>query len=98
VLQLRFPHRALLRPEEIVRLFALVDLGLNRLVVPVLAQIFELNRTLAKILAVFPMFASNYRGRRKLVFDGSLSRGWAPAASRHDSTLPDRLKRSILIP
>jgi putative flippase GtrA len=59
------------RPEEIVRLFviALVGLGLNSVMVLLLAWILGLNPTLAKILAVFPVFAWNYIGRRTLVFD-----------------------------
>jgi putative flippase GtrA len=61
------------RPEEIVRLFiiALVGLGLNTVVVLLLAKILEFDPTLAKILAVFPVFAWNYFGRRAMVFDGS---------------------------
>jgi putative flippase GtrA len=63
------------RPEEIGRLFmiALVGLGLNSLAVLLLTRFLEFNPTLAKILAVLPVFAWNYLGRRKLVFDGSLS-------------------------
>ena len=65
------------RPEEIVRLFiiALVGLGLNSIVVLLLAQILEFDPTLAKILAVFPVFAWNYVGRRAMVFDGTPSPG-----------------------
>jgi putative flippase GtrA len=61
------------RQEEIVRLFmiAVVGLGLNTAVVLVLAKILRLDPTLAKILAVFPVFAWNYLGRRAMVFDGS---------------------------
>jgi putative flippase GtrA len=61
------------RREEIVRLFiiALVGLGLNSVVVLLLAQILEFDPTLAKILAVFPVFGWNYLGRRAMVFDGS---------------------------
>jgi putative flippase GtrA len=68
------------RPEEIVRLFiiALVGLGLNTAAVLLLAKILRLDPTLAKILAVFPVFAWNYLGRRAMVFDGSL-----PAAMTH---------------
>lgn len=60
------------RPEEIARLFliALVGLGLNSLVVFLLARILQFSPTLAKIIAVLPVFAWNYLGRRKLVFDG----------------------------
>jgi putative flippase GtrA len=70
------------RPEEIARLFliALVGLGLNSLVVLFLARILELNPTLSKIVAVFPVFAWNYLGRRKLVFEENLSPVRAPVA------------------
>ena len=63
------------RPEEIVRLFiiALVGLSLNSMVVLLLAQILEFDPTLAKILAVVPVFAWNYLGRRTMVFDGTPS-------------------------
>jgi putative flippase GtrA len=61
------------RPEEIARLFtiALVGLGLNTAVVLVLAKILLFDQTLAKILAVFPVFAWNYLGRRAMVFGGT---------------------------
>jgi putative flippase GtrA len=61
------------RPEEIVRLFiiAFVGLGLNTTVVLLLAKILLFDPTLAKTLAVFPVFAWNYLGRRAVVFDGS---------------------------
>jgi putative flippase GtrA len=61
------------RPEEIVRLFmiAFVGLGLNTAVVLLLAKIVQFDPTLAKILAVFPVFAWNYLGRRAMVFDGT---------------------------
>ena len=61
------------RPEEIIRLFiiALVGLGLNTAVVLLLAEILKLDPTLAKILAVVPVFAWNFLGRRALVFDGT---------------------------
>jgi putative flippase GtrA len=63
------------RPEEIVRLFiiALVGLGLNTAAVLLLAKILRLDPTLAKILAVFPVFAWNFLGRRTAVFDGAPS-------------------------
>jgi putative flippase GtrA len=63
------------RPEEIVRLFiiALVGLGLNTAAVLFLAKILRLDPTLAKILAVFPVFAWNYLGRRTAVFEGAPS-------------------------
>jgi putative flippase GtrA len=61
------------RSEEIVRLFiiALVGLGLNSTVVLLLANILDFDPTLAKILAVFPVFAWNYLGRRTMVFDAT---------------------------
>ena len=61
------------RPEEIVRLFiiALVGLGLNTAVVLLLAKVLHLHPTLAKILAVFPVFAWNYLGRRTMVFEST---------------------------
>jgi putative flippase GtrA len=63
------------RQEEMLRLFviAVVGLGLNSAVVWLLAERFELPPTLAKILAVLPVFAWNYIGRRTIVFDGALS-------------------------
>ena len=61
------------RPEEIVRLFiiALVGLSLNTAAVLLLAKILLFNPTVAKILAVFPVFAWNYLGRRTMVFEGT---------------------------
>jgi putative flippase GtrA len=66
-----FRSRRFSRSEEIVRLFiiALVGLGFNTAVVSLLIGIFRLDPTLAKILAVFPVFAWNYLGRRAVVFD-----------------------------
>lgn len=77
------------RPEEIARLFmiALVGLALNSLMVLLLVRILLMNPTLAKILAVFPVFAWNYLGRRQLVFDGSLSAVRAPSAGDRDLKL-----------
>jgi putative flippase GtrA len=70
------------RPEEIARLFliAVVGLGLNSLVVFFLARILPFNPTLSKIAAVFPVFAWNYLGRRKLVFEDDLSPVRTPVA------------------
>lgn len=61
------------RPEEIVRVFviALVGLGLNTAVVLFVIKILEFDPTLVKILAVLPVFAWNYLGRRAIVFGGS---------------------------
>jgi hypothetical protein len=50
---------------------AAVGLGLNSAVVWLLAVILRLHPTVAKILAVLPVFAWNYLGRRAMVFDGS---------------------------
>jgi len=60
------------RAEEILRLFviAIVGLGLNSTVVWLLAEILGFDPTLAKVLAVIPVFAWNYLGRRAIVFDG----------------------------
>jgi putative flippase GtrA len=72
------------RPEEVVRLFtiAIVGLGLNTGVVLLLAKILQFNPTLAKILAVFPVFAWNYLGRRAIVFDGTPPAAMALLAER----------------
>ena len=61
------------RPEEIVRLFtiALVGLVLNTAMVFLLAKILLFDQTLAKMLAVVPVFAWNYLGRRAMVFGGT---------------------------
>jgi putative flippase GtrA len=63
------------RSQEMLRLFviAVVGLGLNSTVVWLLAERLVLPPTLAKILAVLPVFAWNYLGRRSIVFDGGLS-------------------------
>ena len=72
------------RPEEIVRLFiiAAVGLGLNTAMVLLLAKILWFDPTLAKILAVFPVFAWNYLGRRAMVFDGTPPPAMALLAER----------------
>jgi putative flippase GtrA len=72
------------RREEILRLFvnALIGLGLNSAVVWLLAEILSFDPTLAKILAVFPVFAWNYLGRRWVVFDGAPSAAMALLAER----------------
>jgi putative flippase GtrA len=58
------------RREEVSRLFviAVVGLGLNSAAVWLLAGVLGVDPTLAKILAVFPVFAWNYLGRRSIVF------------------------------
>jgi putative flippase GtrA len=63
------------RSEELLRLFgiAVIGLGLNSAVVWLLAEILGVDPTVAKILAVFPVFAWNYLGRRTAVFDGTPS-------------------------
>jgi putative flippase GtrA len=72
------------RPEEVLRLFviAAVGLGLNSAVVWLLAVILRLHPTVAKILAVLPVFAWNYLGRRAMVFDGSPPTATALLAER----------------
>jgi len=63
------------------RLFgiAVIGLALNSAMVWLLAEILGVDPTLAKILAVFPVFAWNYLGRRTIVFDGT------PSTARHCS-------------
>ena len=63
------------RSEEMMWLFviSIVGLGLNSAVVWLLAECLHFPPTLAKILAVLPVFAWNYLGRRAIVFDGALS-------------------------
>ena len=72
------------RQKEIVRLFgiALVGLGLNSTVVLLLAEILVIHPTMAKILAVFPVFGWNYPGRRAAVFDGAPSAAATSLAER----------------
>jgi putative flippase GtrA len=72
------------RQEEVLRLFtiAVVGLGLNSAVVWLLAEILGTDPTFAKILAVFPVFAWNYLGRRSIVFDGSPSAAMVLLAER----------------
>lgn len=72
------------RSEEIIRLFiiALVGLGLNTAVVVLLAKIMHLDPTLAKILAVIPVFGWNYLGRRTMVFEANPPAAMAGLAKR----------------
>src|SRR3954471_19768025 len=72
------------RSEEMLRLFviAVVGLGLNSAVVWLLAESLKFPPTLAKILAVLPVFIWNYLGRRAIVFDGALSPTMALIAQR----------------
>jgi len=72
------------RHAEIFRLFviALIGLGLNSAVVWLLAEVLSFDPTLAKILAVFPVFAWNYLGRRWVVFDGTPSAAMALLGER----------------
>jgi putative flippase GtrA len=74
------------RSEEITRLFiiALIGLCLNSMIVLFLVESLKLNPTLAKVLAVIPVFAWNYFGRRAIVFDGT------PPATM--ATLTERLR------
>jgi hypothetical protein len=57
------------------RLFGItvIGLGLNSAMVWLRAEILGVDPTLAKILAVFPVFAWNYLGRRMIVFNGTPS-------------------------
>jgi putative flippase GtrA len=59
------------RGEELLRLFtiAVIGLSLNSAVVWILAEIVGLDATLSKVLAVLPVLAWNYLGRRSMVFD-----------------------------
>jgi putative flippase GtrA len=61
------------RREELLRLFgiAIVGLTLNSAAVWLFAGLLAFNPTFAKILAVLPVLAWNYHGRRLFVFDGS---------------------------
>jgi putative flippase GtrA len=58
------------RPEEVSRFFviAVVGVGLNSSAVWLLAGVLAVDPTLAKMLAVFPVIAWNYLGRRSIVF------------------------------
>ncbi len=72
------------RQKELCRLFciAIVGLSLNSAVVWCLAEVLDFNPTLAKILAVLPVLAWNYLGRRALVFDGGPSAAAVMVAER----------------
>lgn len=72
------------RPEELLRLcaIAIVGLSLNSAAVWLLAEILGLNPTLAKVLAVLPVLAWNYLGRRSIVFDGAPSAATVMVAER----------------
>jgi putative flippase GtrA len=72
------------RSEEMLRLFfiAVIGLGLNSAVVWFLAECLAFPPTLAKVLAVFPVFVWNYLGRRSIVFDGDLAPTVALIAQR----------------
>jgi putative flippase GtrA len=58
------------RPEEVSRLFvvAVIGLGLNSAAVWLIAGVLGANPTLATVLALFPVIAWNYLGRRSMVF------------------------------
>jgi len=77
------PIRAL---QEISRLFlvALIGVALNSAVVWILAEFVRLDPTLAKVLAVLPVLAWNYVGRRLMVFDSALTQGVAELTNRID--------------
>ena len=68
------------RFEEIGRLFlvSLVGLGLNSAAVWVLAVLMRIDPTVSKVLAVIPVLAWNYLGRRFMVFDAEMA-GWIAA-------------------
>jgi putative flippase GtrA len=72
------------RPEELLRLFGISVIGLvlNSAVVWLLAENLATDPTVAKILAVFPVFAWNYLGRRTVVFDGAPSAAMIVLAER----------------
>jgi putative flippase GtrA len=72
------------RREEASRLFviAVVGLGLNSAAVWLLAGVLGANPTLAKVLAVFPVFAWNYLGRRSMVFASGPSAAMALLSER----------------
>jgi len=61
---------------------AAVGLGLNSAMVWFLAEILGTAPTLAKILAVFPVLAWNYLGRRSIVFDVDHPPPWVLLAER----------------
>ena len=71
------------RTEEIARLFcvASVGLGLNSAVVWCLAVQLGVDPTLSKVLAVLPVLAWNYWGRRLLVFDAAMAQSIADFAA-----------------
>jgi putative flippase GtrA len=72
------------RPEEVSRLFviAVIGLGLNSAAVWLLAEVLGVDPTLAKILAVVPVSAWNYLGRRSIVFAGGPSAAVALLSER----------------
>jgi putative flippase GtrA len=72
------------RQEEVLRLFAIaiVGLGLNSAVVWLLAEDLGFDPTLAKVLAVLPVLAWNYLGRRAVVFDRAPSAALVMLADR----------------
>lgn len=72
------------RGEELLRLstIAIIGLSLNSAVVWILAELLRLDPTLAKVLAVFPVLAWNYLGRRSMVFDDRPSPAMVALAQR----------------
>jgi putative flippase GtrA len=76
--------------KRFFRLFviAVVGLGLNSVVDWLLAEILGFDPTLAKILAVIPVFAWNYLGRSSIVSDGRPSAAMVLLAERARG--PDR--------
>ena len=72
------------RGEELLRLFAIAigGLSLNSTALWVLAEILMIDPTLAKIIAVLPVIAWNYLGRRLIVFDSTPSAAMLILAER----------------
>lgn len=72
------------RGEELLRLFAIAIIGLtlNSAGVWILAEPVGLDATLSKVLAVLPVLAWNYLGRRSMVFDDRPSAAMVALAQR----------------
>jgi putative flippase GtrA len=77
------------RRQELLRLFAIatVGLGLNSAVVWLLTEILFWDPTLAKVLAVLPVLAWNYLGRRAIVFESTPSAAIVMLAERARGSL-----------
>jgi putative flippase GtrA len=72
------------RGVELLRLFAIAigGLSLNSTALWMLAEILTIDPTLAKIIAVLPVIAWNYLGRRLIVFDNTPSAAMLILAER----------------